>query len=144
MQAASALNRIFAANRAAGHIALEVGAQGGVTRRVRVGEDGPLRVRFPGPDSPSLEAMIVNTAGGIAGGDRHRIDISVGNGSRLSVTRPRRRRYIARSARPPMLPSGFALSQARSFAGCRRKPSCSIALACAAASKSIFSAMLRC
>ena len=33
MPAASALNRIFAANHAAGNIALEVGAQGGVTRR---------------------------------------------------------------------------------------------------------------
>ncbi len=100
MPAASALNRIFAANRAAGHIALEVGAQGGVTRRVRVGEDGPLRVRFPGPDSPSLEAMIVNTAGGIAGGDRHRVDISVGNGSRLSVTTAAAEK-VYRSLGPP-------------------------------------------
>jgi urease accessory protein len=98
--AASALNRIFAANRAAGNIALEVGAQGGVTRRVRVGEDGPLRVRFPGPDSPSLEAMIVNTAGGIVGGDRHRIDISAGNGSRLSVTTAAAEK-VYRSLGPP-------------------------------------------
>ena len=98
--AASALNRIFAANRAAGHIALEVGAQGGVTRRVRVGEDGPLRVRFPGPDSASLEAMIVNTAGGIAGGDRHRLDICGRDTARdLPSPRRRRRRSIARSAR---------------------------------------------
>jgi urease accessory protein len=84
--AASALNEIFAANRAAGHIALEVGARGGVTRRVRVSEDGPLRVRFPRPDSASLEATIVNTAGGIAGGDKHRIDIAAACGSRLTVT----------------------------------------------------------
>jgi urease accessory protein len=84
--AASALNEIFAANRAAGHISLEVGVRDGVTRRVRVSEDGPLRVRFPGPDSTSLEAMIVNTAGGIAGGDRHHIDIAAGRGSHLTVT----------------------------------------------------------
>ena len=45
---AASERRIFAANRAAGRIALEVGAQGGVTRRVRVDEDGSLRVRFPG------------------------------------------------------------------------------------------------
>jgi urease accessory protein len=43
-------------------------------------------VRFPGPDSASLEAMIVNTAGGIAGGDRHRLDIAAGEGARLVVT----------------------------------------------------------
>ena len=100
MPAASALNRIFAANRAAGHIALEVSAQGGVTRRVRVGEDGPLRVRFPGPDSASLEAMIVNTAGGIAGGDRHGIDISVGHGARLAVTTAAAEK-VYRSLGPP-------------------------------------------
>ncbi len=100
MPAASALNKIFAANRAAGHIALEVGAQGGVTRRVRVGEDGPLRVRFPGPDGASLEAMIVNTAGGIAGGDRHRLDISVGHGARLAVTTAAAEK-IYRSLGPP-------------------------------------------
>jgi urease accessory protein len=84
--AASALNKIFAANRSDGHIALEVGLLSGVTRRVRVGEDGPLRVRFPGPDSTSLEAMIVNTAGGIAGGDRHRLDIFAGSHAKLAVT----------------------------------------------------------
>ncbi len=100
MPAASALNKIFAANRAAGHIALEVGAQNGVTRRVRVGEDGPLRVRFPGPDSAGLEAMIVNTAGGIAGGDRHRLDISAGNGASLAVTTAAAEK-IYRSLGPP-------------------------------------------
>jgi urease accessory protein len=98
--AASALNRIFAANRAAGHIALEVSAQGGVTRRVRVGEDGPLRVRFPRPDSSILEAMIVNTAGGIAGGDRHRLDISLGHGARLAVTTAAAEK-VYRSLGPP-------------------------------------------
>jgi len=98
--AASALNRIFAANRAAGHIALEVSAQGGVTRRVRVGEDGPLRVRFPRPDSSILEAMIVNTAGGITGGDRHRLDISLGHGARLAVTTAAAEK-VYRSLGPP-------------------------------------------
>ncbi len=86
MPATSALREIFAANRAIGRVSLEVGVAGGVTRRVRVAEDGPLRVRFPGSDGGSLEAMIVNTAGGIAGGDRHRVDIAAGEGARLVVT----------------------------------------------------------
>jgi urease accessory protein len=83
---AAALNKIFAANRAAGNLMLVAGAKSGVTRRVRVAEDGPLRVRFPAPESSSLEAMIVNTAGGIAGGDRHRIEIAAGQGAHLTVT----------------------------------------------------------
>lgn len=86
MTATSALKRIFAANRSAGGIVLEVGVRAGMTRRLRVAEDGPLRVRFPGPESANLEAMIVNTAGGIAGGDRHRIEISAGEGAQLAVT----------------------------------------------------------
>jgi len=67
--APAAAEKIFAANRAEGRIALAVAAQGGVTRRVRVHEQGSLRVRFPGGGRPELEAILVNTAGGMAGGD---------------------------------------------------------------------------
>lgn len=86
MPATTALKDIFAANRAMGHISLEVGARNGTTRRRRVAEDGPLRVRFPGSSMRGLEAVIVNTAGGIAGGDRHRLDIATGEGAQLTVT----------------------------------------------------------
>src|SRR6185312_12600554 len=74
---------IFAANRATGHIALSVAAAGGRTRRSRVHEDGSLRVRFPNAASEALEALIVNTSGGITGGDRFAIDIALGAGASL-------------------------------------------------------------
>ena len=77
---------IFAANRAAGRIALEVEASVGATRRSRVREEGPLRVRCPGPPAAELEAVIINTAGGVAGGDRLELDVAVGPGGRLVVT----------------------------------------------------------
>jgi urease accessory protein len=77
---------IFAANRARGRLALSVASRAGVTRRARVREEGSLRVRFPGPSSADLDAVIVNTAGGIAGGDRFDLDVSVGEGARLAVT----------------------------------------------------------
>jgi urease accessory protein len=51
-----------------------------------VREDGSLRVRCPGPPSAELEAVIVNTAGGIAGGDRLMLDITAEAGARLLVT----------------------------------------------------------
>ncbi len=73
----------FAANRATGHIALAVAAAGGVTRRARVHEDGSLRVRFPNAAGDALEAVIVNTGGGMTGGDRFSIGIEVGEGARL-------------------------------------------------------------
>jgi urease accessory protein len=86
VQEATALNEVFAANRAAGRIALSVAAMEGVTRRRRVYEDGPLRVRFPNAGPDVLEAMIVNTAGGVVGGDRHDIDIGVEQGAVLGIT----------------------------------------------------------
>ena len=89
MTAAPALQQrdaIFASNRAAGRLALSVKASGGASRRDVVYEDGPLRVRCPGPAAPELEAVVVNTAGGIAGGDRLDLSFSVGAGAALVVT----------------------------------------------------------
>jgi urease accessory protein len=83
---AEAAARLFDANRAVGRIALGVAADAGRTRRVRVHEEGSLRVRFPNTDPGECEAVIVNTAGGIAGGDRFDLDIEVGEGARLSVS----------------------------------------------------------
>jgi urease accessory protein len=74
---------IFAANRATGHIALGVAASGGRTRRTRVHEDGSLRVRFPNAAGDSLEAVIVNTGGGMTGGDRFAVEIALGEGANL-------------------------------------------------------------
>ena len=77
---------IFAANRARGVIAIGAGATAGVTRRTTVREEGSLRVRFPGPVAPALQAVIVNTAGGTAGGDRYDIACHAGAGADLTVS----------------------------------------------------------
>src|SRR6202158_283369 len=57
-----------------------------MSRRLRVHEEGSLRVRCPGPPAGELEAVIVNTAGGVAGGDRFTLDVMVEPGARLVVT----------------------------------------------------------
>jgi urease accessory protein len=74
---------IFAANRATGYIALSVAAVGGITRRARVHEEGSLRVRFPNAAPGELEAVIVNTGGGMTGGDRFAIELDLGAGANL-------------------------------------------------------------
>jgi urease accessory protein len=80
-------NETFAGNRAVGRIALTVDTTHGPTRRRRVHEAGSLRVRFPNHDEPgNLDAVIVNTAGGMTGGDSFNIDIKVGIGASLTVT----------------------------------------------------------
>lgn len=76
----------FAANRAVGDIALAVRASSGITRRRRLREDGSLRVRCPATTSGELEAVIVNTAGGVTGGDRLKVEVTVEVGARLVVT----------------------------------------------------------
>jgi urease accessory protein len=82
----SAASVIFAANRAQGAVTFDVHRVEGVTRRRNLHESGSLRVRFPSPEAEGLSAVFVNTAGGIAGGDRFDIDIATGEGSRLTVT----------------------------------------------------------
>jgi urease accessory protein len=77
---------IFAANRARGAVAFDVHLQDGRTRRRQLHESGSLRVRFPSPEDDGLSAMFVNTAGGAAGGDRFDIDITAGQGTRLTMS----------------------------------------------------------
>jgi urease accessory protein len=82
----SATSAIFAANRARGAVSFDVHQVEGATRRRHLHESGSLRVRFPSPEAEGLSAVFVNTAGGVAGGDRFEIDIVAGEGSRLVVT----------------------------------------------------------
>jgi urease accessory protein len=82
----AAASAIFAANRAQGAVAFDVRLVDGVTRRHHLHESGSLRVRFPSPEADGLSAVFVNTAGGVAGGDRFDIDIAAGEGSRLTLT----------------------------------------------------------
>src|SRR3954469_21236906 len=81
-----AASATFAANRAQGAARFSVRLQDGVTRRGDLHESGSLRVRFPSPEAEGLSGVFVNTAGGIAGGDRFDIDVTPGGGSRLALT----------------------------------------------------------
>jgi len=77
---------VFAANRARGAVAFDVHHRDSVTRRGALHESGSLRVRFPSPEGEGLSAVLVNTAGGIAGGDRFDIEIAAGESARLTLT----------------------------------------------------------
>lgn len=65
--------------RSRGEVMLRVGAGG--LERMR--EDGAAKVRLP---AGSHEAILINTGGGLASGDRLRFDIAAGNGAALTVT----------------------------------------------------------
>ena len=103
----------------------------GVTRRRHLHESGSLRVRFPSPEAEGLSAVFVNTAGGIAGGDRFDIEIATGEGARLAVTTAAAEKiYRAQgpAARAQYRPQGRR--PARTLPGCRRRPFCSTGHGC--------------
>lgn len=82
----SSASQTFEANRARGAVRFDVHARDGVTRRGVLHESGSLRVRFPSPESEGLSAVFVNTAGGVAGGDRFDVEIAASEGARLTLT----------------------------------------------------------
>ena len=86
LDASGAASAVFAANRARGAVSFEVRLSDGVTRRGPLHESGSLRVRFPSPEDEGLSAVFVNTAGGVAGGDRFDIEIAAQEGAHMTLT----------------------------------------------------------
>jgi len=80
------VEEMLLANRSRGHVACVARKIGDETRRGRVAESGCLRVRFPAVEGPALQAVVVNTAGGIAGGDHHELDFAVKEEAGLIIT----------------------------------------------------------
>jgi urease accessory protein len=94
---------VFADNRARGAVSFDVHVRDGVTRRGRLHESGSLRVRFPSPEGEGLSGVFVNTAGGVAGGDRFAIAIAAGEGSRLTLTTAAAEKVYRTQAKPAEL-----------------------------------------
>jgi urease accessory protein len=94
---------VFAANRARGAVAFDVRSVDGVTRRGALHESGSLRVRFPSPEGEGLSAVFVNTAGGVAGGDRLDIEIAAQEGARLTLTTAAAEKVYRATAEPAEL-----------------------------------------
>lgn len=72
--------------RAEGAVRLLARAVEGGTEAYEVAESGPLRLRFPRLAEDTLEAILINTAGGIAGGDRLEIAVEAAEGSAVALT----------------------------------------------------------
>jgi urease accessory protein len=94
---------VFAANRARGTVTFDVRPVDGVTRRGMLHESGSLRVRFPSPEGEGLSAVLVNTAGGVAGGDRFDIEITAHEGARLTLTTAAAEKIYRATAEPAEL-----------------------------------------
>ena len=101
---------VFAANRARGAVVFDVHARDGVTRRGSLHESGSLRVRFPSPEAEGLSAVFVNTAGGIAGGDRFDVDITAGEDTALTLTTAAAEKIYRATDRPAELAISLKLA----------------------------------
>jgi urease accessory protein len=73
--------------RAVGFARLSAEHSAGATTAIEIEERGPLRLRFPRiVGGSALECVLVNTGGGIAGGDRLEIAVEAGEGAAVAVT----------------------------------------------------------
>lgn len=73
-------------SRANGAVALSVKHADGATALDRLRMSGSLKYLFPRRSGPAVEAVLVNTAGGITGGDRFTIEAEAAPGTDLMLT----------------------------------------------------------
>lgn len=72
--------------RAEGSAAFAVQRDGGRTRLATFRQQGSLKVLWPRGGPGPLEAVVLNTAGGLTGGDRMALDAAAGPGAHLVLT----------------------------------------------------------
>lgn len=72
--------------RADGGVRLRLGKVGARTMRLELAESGGYRARFPTAYDERCEAVLINTAGGMAGGDRALTQIALDAGAQATVT----------------------------------------------------------
>lgn len=87
--------------RAVGELRLTAELRDGAARIAGLRQQGSLKALFPRGAGPELEAVFLNTAGGLTGGDRMRIAAGAGPGARLVLSsQAAERAYRARGPVP--------------------------------------------
>ncbi len=81
----SDLSRL-ASQRVAGCARIAVEADSGGTRLARLFQEGAAKLRLPRGEEAGLEAVLINTAGGLTGGDRLDWQVDIGAGAVLTTT----------------------------------------------------------
>ncbi|TGQ74315.1 MAG: urease accessory protein UreD [Mesorhizobium sp.] len=74
------------AQRAAGQAQLGCASADGRTRLRRLYQDGSAKIRLPAVSADPLEAVLINTAGGLTGGDRLGWEVDVGADAGAVIT----------------------------------------------------------
>lgn len=71
--------------RALGHACLGVRFDGGVNYLQDLHQSGCLKIMLPKSYEASKNAVLINTAGGLTGGDRLNVDVTVGEGAHVRL-----------------------------------------------------------
>ena len=74
--------------RAMGRVSFAAAALDGRTRPMRIEESGSMRIRLPKGGGAGLDAVLVNTAGGIACGDCFSVDIDAQADASVTIATP--------------------------------------------------------
>jgi hypothetical protein len=116
--------------RAEGGVRVVFGATPPGTAPLTIAESGGYRVRFP----RTGEGVLINTGGGMTGGDRMSLDVAVGPGADAVVTTQAAEKIYRSDGPDTEIAASLDLSRAAASPGCPRNRSCSTAPACAAPS----------
>ncbi|RYF91527.1 MAG: urease accessory protein UreD [Caulobacteraceae bacterium] len=98
-----------APQRARGTARLVVRAEDGRTRLARLYQEGSAKLRLPRARGASLEAVMINSAGGMTGGDRFNWTVEAGAGAHAVLTTQACERVYRASADVARVDTGLTL-----------------------------------
>lgn len=76
----------ISSQRVAARARIEVEHRAGRSRLARLYQDGAAKIRLPDTGADPLEAVLINMAGGLTGGDKLGWGVSIGEGARAVIT----------------------------------------------------------
>ncbi|MDQ2090860.1 urease accessory protein UreD [Marimonas arenosa] len=102
--------------RAHGHVHLSVKRDGPRTAIDTLRQAGSSKLLFPRRTGPEIEAVLLNTAGGVTGGDRFAVDIEAQSGTAMTLTtQAAERAYAAQPGETGVIRSSLLLGEDVAF-----------------------------
>lgn len=99
--------------RARGQVRVSAKRRGAASVLDDLAMSGSMKLLFPRSDSDALDAMLINTAGGVTGGDRFFIEAQAGTGAEMTLTtQAAERAYAARGEAAGRIETHLAVADA--------------------------------
>ena len=121
--------------RAVGGVRLLIGRTPRGSAPLEIAESGGFRVRFPRAAGGACEGVLINTGGGLTGGDRVTIEAALAPGAAATLTTAGAEKLYRSEGADAAVVVAFRSAPAAASTGCRRKPSSSTGRASGAGSR---------